>query len=86
MRRSKPATRQELEAIDFTDTEIEGHLKERVPLEKAVRKTRECRLLARLHARLPCGKCLKDLGEGQRFTWDEEILAWVHLTCWSGRA
>ena len=76
-----PATQQELEAFDLTDIELESFLKSRTTLEEAVRTTRESRLLTRLRADYPCGKCLKTLGEKQGFTWDRDILAWVHRTC-----
>ena len=81
-RRSIPASRQELEAFNLTDIEIEHFLEDGTPLEKAVRTTRESRLLVRLKADYPCGKCLRQLGEKQGgFTWDRDILAWVHRTC-----
>lgn len=76
-----PASKRELAAFDLTDIEIETFLKDRATLEEAVRISRESRLLTRLKAEYPCGRCLKVLGEKQGLTWDRNILAWVHVRC-----
>lgn len=76
-----PATRRELEAFNLTDVEMESFLKDGTTLEQAIRITRESRLLTRLKTDYPCGKCLKSLGEKQGFTWDRDLLVWVHRVC-----